>query len=134
MNHLTTSKHQATSDKRRICPVYCQLSPVNCSVASTTVESPLQIALFMQNKPNFRKSQMNVNKVLTMDYDNKTLSKRGKNKPNTNPIQTQSNPISEKAKMNVTSIITKGYENKPRFRAKAKQTQYKPNQTQYKAN
>ena len=32
--------------------------------------------------------------------------------------------------MNVTCIITKGYENKPRFRAKAKQTQYKPKQTQ----
>jgi len=85
----------------------------------------------MQNKPNFGKAHMNVNKVLTKDYENKTLGQRGKNKPNTNPIQTQTKPISEKAKMNVTSIITKGYENKPRFRAKAKQTQYKPNQTQF---
>ncbi|GAI37054.1 unnamed protein product, partial [marine sediment metagenome] len=96
----------------------------------TTVEKPLQISLFMQNKANFQKSQMNVNKAITRDYENETLGKRGKNKPNTNPIQSQTNPISEKAKMNVTSIITKGYENKPRFRAKAKQTQYKPNQTQ----
>jgi len=36
---------------------------------------------------------MNVIKALTKNYENKTLSKRGKNKPNTNPIQTQSNPI-----------------------------------------
>ena len=33
----------------------------------TTVEESLQIRLFMQNKANFRKSQMNVNKVLTRD-------------------------------------------------------------------
>jgi len=73
---------------------------------------------------------MNVNMVLTVDYDKKTLGERGKNKPKTNPIQTQTNPISEKAKMNVTSIITKGYENKPHFCVKAKQTQFKPKQTQ----
>ena len=39
----------------------------------------------MQNKPKLRKSQMNVNKVLTKDYEKKTLSERGKNKPKTNP-------------------------------------------------
>jgi len=50
--------------------------------------------LFMQNKPNFWKSQMNVNNVLTKDYEKKTLGEHGKNKPNTNPIQTQTNPIS----------------------------------------
>jgi len=58
----------------------------------------------MQNKPNFRKSQMNVNKVLTKDYENKTLGERGKNKPNSNPIKPKTNP---------------------------KQTQYEPNQTQF---
>jgi len=40
----------------------------------------------MQNEPNFRKSQMNVTKVLTRDYENKTLGQRGKNEPKTNPI------------------------------------------------
>jgi len=80
----------------------------------------------MQNKPNFQKAQMNVNMVLTVDYEKKTLGESGKNKPNSKPIQTQTKPISEKAKMNVSYIITKGYENKPRLRAKAKQTQYKP--------
>ncbi len=59
---------------------------------------------------------MNVNKVLTRDYEKKTLGELGKNKPNTNPIQTQykanSNPIPERPKMNVTSILTKDYEEK----------------------
>jgi hypothetical protein len=35
----------------------------------TLVKMSLQINLFMQNEPNFRKSQMNVNKVLTNAYD-----------------------------------------------------------------
>ncbi len=52
-----------------------------CRELSTSVESSLQIRLFMQNKANFRKSQMNVNKVLTEDYEEKTLGQRGKTKP-----------------------------------------------------
>jgi len=44
---------------------------------------------FMQNKPNFQKAQMNASTVVTKDYDNWTLGERGKNKPKTNPIQTQ---------------------------------------------
>ena len=52
---------------------------------STSVERALQIAPFMQNDPNFRKSQMNVNKVLTNVYANKTLGEHGKNEPKTNP-------------------------------------------------
>ena len=47
-----------------------------------------QIMTFiMQNEPNFRKSQMNVNKVLTTDYEKRTLGERGKNEPKTNPIK-----------------------------------------------
>ena len=69
---------------------------------STTVEDSLQINLFMQNKANFRKSQMNVNKVLTKDYEQMDTWSIRKNKPNSNPIQTQfkanTNPI--KAKTN----------------------------------
>ncbi len=42
---------------------------------------------------------MNVNKVLTKDYENKTLGERGKNKPNTNPIQSQSKPICQGVKL-----------------------------------
>ena len=76
----------------------------------TLVENPLQIRPFMQNEPNFRKSQMNVNKVLTRNYEKRTLGEHGKNEPKTNPNepnQSQLKPI---------------------------QTQNKPNQTQYKPN
>ncbi|MBW8039117.1 MAG: hypothetical protein FVQ85_03865 [Planctomycetes bacterium] len=52
------------------------------------------ITLIMQNEPNFQKSQMNINKVLTRDYENKTLGEHGKNEPKTNPIKANSNPIS----------------------------------------
>jgi len=52
---------------------------------STTVENPLQIDPFMQNKPNFRKSQMNVNPYNTRDYENKHNWTLGENEPNTNP-------------------------------------------------
>ena len=61
----------------------------NCRETFTDVMDSLQIHLFLTNKANFRKSQMNVNKVLTMNYEKKTLGQHGKNKPNTKPIQTQ---------------------------------------------
>ena len=48
--------------------------------------------LIIQNKANFGKAQMNVSKVITEDYENKTLSRSGKNKANSKPIQTQNEP------------------------------------------
>jgi len=46
-------------------------------------------ALFWQNKPNLLNAKMNVNKVLTKDYENVHLLGRRKNKPNSKPNQTQ---------------------------------------------
>jgi len=63
------------------------------NLPSTTVESALQIDLFMQNKPNFRKAQMNVSSLITKDYRKNDAFAVRKNKPNTNPIRTQSKPI-----------------------------------------
>jgi hypothetical protein len=61
----------------------------------------------MQNKANFRKSQMNVSKVLTMDYEKMGTWLSGKNKAKTNPIQTQfkanTNPIQTQFKPNTKS-------------------------------
>jgi hypothetical protein len=54
---------------------------------STSVENPLQVNLFMQNKPNFRKSQMNLNSLLTMAYENIANWTLGESKPNSNPIK-----------------------------------------------
>ncbi len=41
----------------------------------------------MQNEPNFGKAQMNVNNVLTADYENKPNWTLGQNEPKTNPIK-----------------------------------------------
>jgi len=40
----------------------------------------------MQNKPNFRKSQMNVSNIITRNYKNFIPLAGQKNKPNSNPI------------------------------------------------
>ena len=77
-----------------------------CSNAQLSAFAPLHLSrvlykstLFLQNKPNFRKSQMNVNTVVRKDYEKTGLSDKGKTnpiqtqyKPNTNPIQTQYKP------------------------------------------
>ncbi len=59
----------------------------------------------MQNKPNFRKSQMNVNTYNTTNYENKSDWTLGQSKPNSNPIK----PNLKKAKMNIKSFITNDY-------------------------
>jgi len=63
----------------------------------------------MQNKPNFRKSQMNVSSILTTAYENKSNWTLGENKPkqsqskpikpNTNPKQTQFTGCSNERKL-----------------------------------
>ena len=78
--------------------------------SSTDIEESLQINLFLQNKPNFRKVKLNVNRVLTKDYEDRTLGQAGK----TNPIQTQ-------FKANQTQS------NPIKANKMPKQTQYKPN-------
>ena len=50
---------------------------------------------------------MNVTKLLTRDYENKTLGGSGKNKPKSKPNKANF----QKAKMNVTTFLTKEYEN-----------------------
>jgi len=62
----------------------------------STVLGPLHLSrilykstLFMQNKPNFPKSQMNVNPYNTTDYENNSNWTFGQNKPNSNPMSKQ---------------------------------------------
>jgi hypothetical protein len=79
-----------------------------CREPSTTIESSLQISPFLTNKANFRKSQMNVSTVITMNYEQRTMNDEIKNKPNTNPIQSQykpnSNPIQSQFKPKQTKF------------------------------
>ena len=83
-------------------------STLNFKFSSTTVENPLQIHPFLTNKANFKKSQINVSKLSTKDYDIMDTWSSEKNKPNSNPKQSQ-------------------------FKANTKpiQSQYKPKQTQF---
>jgi len=74
----------------------------------------------MQNKPNFLDAQTNVNFFNTKAYNNETAVRRGKNKPN-------SNPISVKPKMSANLYVIEDYENKTAFRPE----QNKPNQSQF---
>jgi len=62
----------------------------------------------MQNEPKFRKSQMNVNKVLTMNYEKTDTWWTGKKRTQTNPNKANF----QDAQMNVNKVLTKGYENK----------------------
>ena len=149
MSHLTIHKHRVSSIEYPVsriqypaCSIEYRASRIENHGAygtiSTTVESPLQISyLFMQNEPNFPESQMNVNKVLTKDYVNKTLGEHGKNEPKTNPIKANL-PDDQ---MNVTVFYTVDYEffsnwtlgeNKPN--SKPIQTQLKPIKCQNKPN
>ena len=65
----------------------------------------------MQNKPNFQKSQMNVNPYNRTDYERKSNWTLGENKPNSNPIKANL----KRAQMNINSIITKDYRKKDDF-------------------
>ncbi len=94
--------------------------------SSTSVENPLYLSrvlykstLFMQNKPNFQKSQMNANLYNTTNYERKRDWTLGENKPNSNPNK----PNLKRAKMNINSIITKDYRKKEDFLVRI----YKPN-------
>ena len=73
----------------------------------------------MQNKPNLRKAQMNVNTYNTKDYENISDWTLGENKPN----QTQFPKSPNERKL----TYNKGLQKKRRFRSPKKQTQFKPN-------
>ncbi len=66
---------------------------------TTFVESPLQIHLFLKKQTQF-----------FLVFGPKTAI-YPKNKPKTNPIQTQSNPICTRPKMSLCPFIIKRYEN-----------------------
>ncbi len=84
----------------------------------------------MQNKPNFKKSQMNVKPYNTTDYENKWQWRVRKNKPNTNPIK----PNLRKAQMNINSLITKDYRKKDDFAVRKNKPNSKPISSKAKMN
>ncbi len=86
----------------------------------------------MQNKPNFRKSQMNLNLYNKRDYERKRNWKLSENKPNLSqfkpikanfkPNQTQFKKSQNEYKLN----YNKGLQKKRGFRGPNKQTQSCP--------
>jgi len=89
------------------------LPAVRCTPYEIRSTLPAVRCTFMQNKPNFRKAAMFLNFYLTKYYENVPLRRRAENKPNTNPIRTQSNPIPQRDTQYAI-----------------RDTRYKPNQTQ----
>ncbi len=84
----------------------------NCRDTFTNVMSALQINLFMQNKANFQKVKLNVNRVLTKDYDQMdTWSIR-----KTKPIQSQLKPIKANSKPILTQNKANSNPIKPNFK------------------
>jgi len=97
---------------------------------STTVENPLQISSFMQNKANLLDAQMNVTKVLTNEYENIANCKLGENKPNTKPNKANL-PDDQMNVNNVNKVLTKDYENISNCTLAENKANTKPIQTQF---
>ncbi len=76
--------------------------------------------LFMQNKPNVKDAQINVNSYMESKYEKLDTWLSGKNKPNSNPIK----PNLKRAEMNVSYVKTTNYEQKTMNYANNKQTQF----------
>jgi hypothetical protein len=81
----------------------------------------------MQNEPNLPKDQMNINKVLTTDYENKPNCTLGENEPKTNPNE----PNFRKSQMNVNKVLTKDYENKPNWSLGENEPKTNPNEPNF---
>ena len=77
----------------------------------------------MQNKPNFREAQMNVSFFITKDYENKSNSTLGENKPNSKPNK----PNLQKAKNERKLNCDTGLRRYLPLWSPEKQTQFKAN-------
>jgi len=84
----------------------------------------------MQNKPNFRKSQMNLKFCKQTAYENKRNRTLGQNKPNSNPIK----PNFQKAQMNANVFITKDYRKKDDFAVQKNKPNFRNGQNERKLN
>ncbi len=98
------------------CPVRVSFTLMGSSILYICREPSTNQLLFMQNKPNFQDTQMNVNIYYTKAYNNETASGSRKNKPN----QTQFAKSPNECKLN----FNKGLQKKRCFHRPNKQTQF----------
>jgi len=75
--------------------------------------------------------QMNVTSFITKYYENKWQRRIRKNKPNTNPIQTQFKANLLDAQMNISSVLTKDYDNEQRTMNNERLCKTNPKQSQF---
>jgi len=93
-------------------------------------ESSTNQLLFMQNKPNVKYAQINVNPYMKSKYEKLDTWLSGKNKPNSNPIK----PNLRKAKMNVNLTLTKDYRKKGDFLVRINKPNSRNGQNERKLN
>ncbi len=82
----------------------------------------------MQNKPNVKDAQINVNSYMKNKYEKLDTWLSGKNKPNSNPIK----PNLKRAKMNINSFITKDYRKKDDFEVRINKPNFRKAQNERK--
>ncbi len=81
----------------------------------------------IQNEPNFKNNQINLNVCITNSYGNFTIAHLLK----TNPKRTQNEPNCQKRQNELKAMYNKGLRSFSPLPPKTKRTQYKPNQTQF---
>jgi hypothetical protein len=84
----------------------------------------------MQNKPNVKDAQINVNSYMKSIYEKLDTWLSGKNKPNSNPNK----PNSQKAKMIVNLTLTKDYRKKDDFLVRINKPNFRNGQNERKLN
>ena len=75
---------------KNLSSIVCILSSVFCILSSAHYicrERSTNQLLFMQNKPNVKDAQINVNSYMKSKYEKLDTWLSGKNKPNSNPIR-----------------------------------------------
>ncbi len=93
-------------------------------------ESSTNQLLFMQNKPNVKDAQINVNSYIKSKYEKLDTWLSGKNKPNSNPIK----PNLQKAKMNVNLYVIEDYRKKDDFIVRINKPNFRNGQNERKLN
>jgi len=83
LRHTTYEIRYTSHPNRRNCPKAHR--PTNKPPIWPKLSTKYEVIII--NKPNLLNALMNVNKVLTKDYENIANCRLCKNKPNTNPIK-----------------------------------------------
>jgi len=131
MNH---HNHRVSSTKYPESSIQYRESSIEYRVSSRHLyicrERSTNQLLFMQNKPNVKYAQINVNSYMKSKYEKLDTWLSGKNKPKTNPIK----PNLRKAKMIVNLYVIKDYRKKDDFTVRINKPNFRNGQNERKLN